>query len=735
MNIFEKRPLCMILCIMLAVFSLFVNFSSVTSIIILCILIPLIAILIILQRKIKTSAIICVLSVCIFISVLLSLFFNLFAFPTKYHEKEVEVVATVTEIDHTAPSYSSATVKSHSLNGNTARYHITFIGSKELLSGIGVGDKVKLRGIICSVDKLDRESKGYYLSEKITARLDDLSACEYLSHKENPLAIFKKASNFISSKLKLYTNKETGGFLSALLIGEKEDLDPNTSLNFKRVGISHILALSGMHLAILSGFIFLVLRKLKLNKKLSSSIVIAFTIIYMALTGFTPSVSRAGLMLIIYNLLYLSGYCRDGLTNLTISVFLILVINPFCVYSLSLWLSALATLGILCYTELFSVEKKRNKGIKRIIRCFLVALSLSCFANFSTILLTVLTFGKISVLAPFSTLLFSFLIEILIYLGILTLAVGSFIPIGKLTVIYSDFIKLLVEYLSKIKISQVNSDFILIKLFAIIFSIAFILFLILNIKRKRIYLTLLFILFGSIFLIGAGADIISRKEEYISYYDGNILVKSGGQAYIIDNCDSTPNNASATIYHLNYNKITYLDGYILTSCSYKNEERIFDFLGKVKIDKLYLPIPKGSFEEEVAQKIANKLSLYGTGLKFYYERTPMPLGNVEYKLILRSYYTPSSTDINSIYSIDIYEKRTVYISDLPDERFKDCFTGIALSTDNLILGKKLNVFPYMLPRVEKVVYEKDGLSALLSYYTEKGASIINPEAPIKLYVK
>ena len=734
MKIFEKRPLCMILCIMLTVFSLFVNQSTALSVIFISFSLVAIILLLIFKDKILKFPLSFISAIAILLSVCLSLLFNFLFYPTEYHEKEITLTATVEEIDHTIPEYTAATVKAEEIDGKRESYKLSLTASKDLLSGVNKGDKIKLKATLISSNCSEDEHTSSNLSEGVSGKLISISSCEILGTGSfNLLSYFEKAAKSISGELKYLTDKQTGGLISALLIGDKSDLDGNTSLNFSRIGISHILALSGMHLSILSALLCFLLRRLRLGKKIVAVTVSTFTLIFMALTGFTASVTRAGIMLIIYYVLYLFERTHDSLTNLSIAVSLIIIITPYSVYSLSLWLSAFATLGVICFSEINLIkQKKRDNTLTKIIKAVTIAFGLSCFANFATIFFTAFNFGKISLFSLFSTLIFSPLIELLIYLGILTLAVGRIIPIGKLTVIYADIIKELCEFVSASRYSYLSSDGLFIKCLTLAFSILFLLFLILDIKRKRRYLGVISILFVSIFITAFSSAVIRENQDGISYYSDTAIIKSDRKSYAIDSYVNLDDNVSALFYHLVSKNITYLDGFILTSLSYKNEGNLLYLLRKIKVDTLYVPTPKGSYETECAERISAALSLYGTKLEFYEEDENLKLGNVCFNLIKRNYYTPSSLDIETIYSLTYKDKISVYTSELKDTGYKNAFINIALKIDTVILGKGVSEFTFQLPNLKNVYYTADELTYSADYYKEKEASVNKTEAPLDI---
>ena len=208
------------------------------------------------------------------------------------------------------------------------------------------------------------------------------------------------------------SNKESGGLLAALLLGERDCLPIGTKVDFARIGISHVLALSGMHLAILVIGLSKLLAFFGVGKKTRTLISIIFTLFYMTLTGFSVSVTRAGVMLICSSLLFLLSRTKDSMTSLFIAVTLIVISSPYSIYDTSLWLSAFATLGIVVFSEIQNGRVFIHPSVNWIITSLLSTF----FALGATFVFTSLKFNGISMLAPIATLIFSIIIEIFIYI-------------------------------------------------------------------------------------------------------------------------------------------------------------------------------------------------------------------------------------------------------------------------------------------------------------------------------
>ena len=150
----------------------------------------------------------------------------------------------------------------------------------------------------------------------------------------------------------------------------KNDLPETTKKAFQKIGVYHLLATSGMHVAIISQFIFYIFKKLKIKEKQSALFSSLAMLIFMAVVGFTPSVTRACIMAIIYFLGICISKNSDSLNSLGIAILAICAINPFASCDISLWLSFLATLGIiLCYNPIknYMYQKINKPGL--LIEC------------------------------------------------------------------------------------------------------------------------------------------------------------------------------------------------------------------------------------------------------------------------------------------------------------------------------------------------------------------------------
>lgn len=212
-----------------------------------------------------------------------------------------------------------------------------------------------------------------------------------------------------------------GGFLRALLLGDKQQLDAIDMLNLRKVGLSHVVAVSGMHLMFLVGLIYRLF-----SRRLGVPLSIAAILLFIPMAGSSPSVLRAGIMTLLAGLAYLCGREADSLTSLGAALLALLLWNPYAIFSLSLQLSFLSTFGILCFSEplesfLFGWLYHRLPGrfLPKLARLFGASFACSCCAVVCTMPVLITSFGYLTVLSIPANLLTCFVVSLTFELGLI----------------------------------------------------------------------------------------------------------------------------------------------------------------------------------------------------------------------------------------------------------------------------------------------------------------------------
>ncbi|MDR2742256.1 MAG: ComEC/Rec2 family competence protein [Treponema sp.] len=137
-----------------------------------------------------------------------------------------------------------------------------------------------------------------------------------------------------------------GGLAAALLLGVRDSLETELAASYRDAGCSHVLALSGMHLAVVSAVIAFLLKK-KLGLRAAAILGAVFILLYAGLVGPLPSLERAVLMYLLGTLAVLGTFPRRPAGLLALAFVIQLCRNPASGESLSFILSYLALAGIL----------------------------------------------------------------------------------------------------------------------------------------------------------------------------------------------------------------------------------------------------------------------------------------------------------------------------------------------------------------------------------------------------
>lgn len=238
------------------------------------------------------------------------------------------------------------------------------------------GDKIEFTGEYIRPERR-RNYKGFdysnYLKQlKIygTMKITNVKVIE--ERKANPIfQISNEIKTKIISNTKEALDEETSAILLGLILGNKDDIDENIEENFRSAGMAHILAVSGMHVTYVILGLSLIMKKI-LGKRKNYIFCICILIVYMFITNFSASVTRAGVMGIIIILSKIFYRKNDIYTALSISLFIILIYNPFLIQSLGLLLSYGGVIGIIILNKsILSILKNikiKNKAYKYFIK-------------------------------------------------------------------------------------------------------------------------------------------------------------------------------------------------------------------------------------------------------------------------------------------------------------------------------------------------------------------------------
>ena len=300
---------------------------------------------------------------------------------SKLEENEtLEIEATVVSSKESKKYYDRYTIETLYKKQKIKLY----LNTKNL--NLEYGDKVQITGKYIKPE-VQRNYKGFDYSEYLkqlkiygTIQSTDIKIMRK-NNSNNLFSISNKISNKIEEKIKNNIPEEYSSILLGLILGKTDGIEEEIKQNFRNASMSHILAISGMHVSYLLIGIKIAFNK-SLGKRKTNIISIIFLIFYMFLTNFSPSITRAGLMSILLLFSKLVYRNNDTYTSLALVLLIILIYNPFLVNNLSLQLSFGGVLGIVLLnknvSELLKIKKFKDAiSISISVQLFILPIVLS----------------------------------------------------------------------------------------------------------------------------------------------------------------------------------------------------------------------------------------------------------------------------------------------------------------------------------------------------------------------
>lgn len=449
----------------------------------------------------------------------------------------------------------------------------------------------------------------------------DAEQCRVLDEKSNsPLVWASRINTALSSLLQSTVGGEAGGVTAALLLGNRSWLSGDHTLDFRRAGVSHLLALSGLHVSILIGFAEFLLRRLFLPPKARAVLVPSVAVGYVVLTGMSVSTWRAALMLCVLYLGLLLRENYDSFTALCVVLVLILIVTPYAVLDLSLWMSFLAAGSIIVFSpavqRLFAAwEKKRPpRLIFSIGKAVVGALAVGVAANLALLLLSASVFGEISLMSVPVTLLLSLPVTALIICGAVTLCFPSLPILPWFCSFLGTLILKVCAWASELEHILLPVGDLHTKSILLLLTVLLILFAVIRLKRKR-WLAVLPILCAAV-ISSLWMTYLPRDAEWeavaIPSGVGEVrLYTKHGSAVLINDTRGSASSAYEIKAAATDARCTEIDD--LVFCRYYNQATYFiaRLSSQIRVRTLHLPVPSDERETVIAARLAEEAALHG----------------------------------------------------------------------------------------------------------------------------
>lgn len=405
----------------------------------------------------------------------------------------------------------------------------------------------------------------------------------------------------ITDTIKACFPEDTFAFAQALLLGDSTELDYETDTAFKISGIRHVIAVSGLHVSILYSLLSVLTFK---RRYLTAIIGIPVLALFAAVAGFTPSVTRACIMVGLMMTATAFNKEYDGPTELGFAALAMLAVNPLTITSVSFQLSAISVAGIFCFnTPILEWLKKhlgegKGKSLKaRLIRWFSSSVSVTLSATSLTTPLCAYYFGTVSLIGILTNLLTLWAVSFIFY-GIMTVCLLSLLsPAG--AKLLAGAVSCLVRYVltvaklcASVPLAAVYTKSVYIILWLLFVYLLLVVFLVMR-KKKSFQLLCCGILGLCIALLCSWVEPLTDECRVTVLDVGqgqSILLQSEGRTYLVDcggdYADTTADIVAETLFSQG---ITRLDGIILTHYDDDHAAGVQHLLTRIDTDYLFLP--------------------------------------------------------------------------------------------------------------------------------------------------
>ena len=557
-----------------------------------------------------------------------------------FHNETIPVTAVVR-------TYPSPITRGHRVDVRIQRDGAPSIGARLYYSQnieLQPGDIIEFTGRFRRTDGYEDNDRVDSLTSRGNFLTASLVGNIVLVDTESAIFYFpQRIANAVAEMVNRLFSDEVALFMQALLTGRRDDLyaDLSLSTSLSASGIVHVVSISGMHVAFLMGFLGAFLK----NKRLFPVIGLPVLLVFMAMTGFTPSVTRAGLMQALLIFAPLLRRERDSLTSLAAALLLLLILNPYSVASVGMHLSFSATLGIILFSgkldsafkDAFSYTRLNEIKIIRFIMRFISAsFSTTAGALVFTIPLTAIHFGYVSIIAPLTNLLTLWAVSFAFSFGLIVCILGFiFFPLASLVTLplylAVRYILAVARTLAAIPYSAVYASQAPIMFWLLYVYILFTLLPLMKAKARQYMLPVCTVVLTFCIVIFVPTIIMVTEDATVTILDvgqgQSVVITSGDYTAVIDCGGGRGFNAGAIAHeYLLSRGRTTIELLVVTHFHADHINGIHYLLTRTSVSALAIPDPTDSF---VAAEIIDLAERRGTEIIHVTDTLQVPFGDTD----------------------------------------------------------------------------------------------------------
>ena len=555
---------------------------------------------------------------------------------TNYQEGEITLIGKIISITHSSD-------KTDLIIKSKEKIKVTYYGDIDYK----LGDYIKVNGNLTkpynnTIFNLFNYNK-YLLSNKIYYIL---KADNIIKIKDNKNILYKIKNNIYERIDKL----KSKDYVKTFILGDKQDLSGEILSSYQQNGVSHLLAISGMHISLLVVILSKILKKFKY----SYFIISIFLIFYAFLTNFTPSVLRA---------VFLYVFKKIDKKNLILLITsFMLFYNPYYIYNVGFLFSFVISFYLIYFGNL--TKKFRNYFVK------LFMTSTICFI--ASIPIMINNFYYINIMSPLINVLFVPFISLIIF------------PLSLLTLIFpilDNILLFLLNIMESLTLfcNNFNINLIMAKIPFYLFIIYYIIITFIFIKPKYFYvLIIILIIHNNIKYFNKNSyltilDVGQGDSILLEIKDKNILIDTGGNMF--SDYNIAQNKLIPYFKSLGIKKINYL---ILTHGDYDHMGESINLIKGFKVDNVIFNHDSyNDLEQDLIKILDNNNINYYKGLKQININN-----NILYFLNNKLY--DNENDNSSVIYTEINETKILLMGDAGVDVEKDILSKYNLSNIDVL---------------------------------------------------
>ena len=433
----------------------------------------------------------------------------------------------------------------------------------------------------------------------------DLVSVRLVGEDNSPASVLGRAREKIAARI-AGNMDENAPLVTALVTGDRSDLDPELRRDFAELGIAHLLALSGVHMSVIAGAVAMMTGPSSRRRYYA---IIPAVLLYAAISGFAASAVRAAAMLVICSLAGLFGRRTDTISLVALAASVIIIVSPGAAWDVGFLLSVLSVTALAVLPVRRLAPGEDAPFAKRLLRAVVASVAATVAVSIVTLPVTAREFGAISLAAPLANLIFIPLVTLILYAAPIYLA-ATFVPylgaaLGSALEFYCSLVVRLARWMSGAG-ALVSLDRPGFTVTSILLSVFF--FAALAAKKRRFPAACACVAAAAMVLSGAVFELARRDEVSVTAVSrgaGDAIAATDGSELFVVDCARGNSAFIRDVEALRRSfAATRIEKYVFTHCHADSDAYLRRLLASEEIGEVVLPTPQSDEERDVCMRMA-----------------------------------------------------------------------------------------------------------------------------------